>query len=310
MIISRRDVLRAGVAAGAGALGAPSLAQLVKQKSMNVRLGATDWNLRQEGSLEGLRLGKKLGFEGVQVSLTDRRDKSETPRIKTHAEAAAHREEAKRLGIHITSTCLNILHINYLKNDKLGQKWVAEAIPITRAMNTKVILLPFFGNGKFNNRQEMTYVADFLKEIGPEAEKNGIILGLEDTVSAQDNMYMVERANSKAVKVYYDVGNSFNNGFDIYKEIRWLGRNNICEIHLKDNPHYLGSGKIDFEKVVNAIGDIGFQEWCVLETDSPAKDVEGDMRINLRFISKLFKDRAAEDAEKRKNLPSQFDRHP
>ena len=71
-------------------------------------------------------------------------------------------------------------------------------------MNTQVILLPFFGNGKFNNRQEMTYVADFLKEIGPEAEKHKIILGLEDTVSAEDNMFMVERANSPAVKVYYD----------------------------------------------------------------------------------------------------------
>ena len=93
---------------------------------MNVRLGATDWNLRQEANLEALRLGKKIGSEGVQVSLTDRRNQSEPPRLKTHAEAAAHREEARRLGLHITSTCLNILHINYLKSDKLGQKWVAE----------------------------------------------------------------------------------------------------------------------------------------------------------------------------------------
>ena len=72
---------------------------------------------------------------------------------------------------------------------------------------------------------------------------------------------------------------------------------------MKDNPNYLGSGKINFEKVVDAIGDIGFQEWCVLETDTPARDVEGDMRINLRFISKLFKERAAVDAENGEGCP-------
>ena len=62
MNISRRDVIRAGVAAGASAFAGPSFAQLIKQKSMNVRLGATDWNLRQEANLEALRLGKKIGF--------------------------------------------------------------------------------------------------------------------------------------------------------------------------------------------------------------------------------------------------------
>lgn len=306
MSISRRELMAGGLAAAGTAMGQSSLAELFSQRGIQVKIGATDWNLRQEAKLEALKLGKKIGLKGVQVSLTERRNQSEPPRVKDLADAAAHREEAKKLGIEITSTCLNILHINYLKSDKLGQKWVADSLPVTKAMDTEVILLPFFGNGKFNNREEMTYVADFLKEIGPEAVKHGVILGLEDTVSAEDNMYMVERANSPAVKVYYDTGNSTLNGFDIYKEIRWLGRDNICEIHIKDNPHFLGQGKIRFREVVDAIADIGFKKWCVLETDSPSRDVEADMRWNLRFINNLFQERAAADIEKKKNKPDPF----
>ena len=88
--------------------------------------------------------------------------------------------------------------------------------------------------------------------------------------------------------VYYDVGNSHNNGVDIYKEIRWLGRDRICEFHLKDNPRYLGQGPIDFPKVIQAIVDIGFTGWAHLETVSPSGNVKTDMTINLTYIRNLL----------------------
>ena len=70
------------------------------------------------------------------------------------------------------------------------------------------------------------------------------------------------------------------------EEIRWLGGARICEVHLKDNPHYLGEGKIDFKAVVDALADVGFDGWAQLETDSPVS-VEADMTKNLAYIRKL-----------------------
>ena len=67
------------------------------------------------------------------------------------------------------------------------------------------------------------------------------------------------------------MGNSTRQRFDVVSEIRWLGKSRICEMHLKDNPHYLGEGTIDFKAVVKAMSDIGFAEWAHLETDSPSK---------------------------------------
>jgi L-ribulose-5-phosphate 3-epimerase len=87
------------------------------------------------------------------------------------------------------------------------------------------------------------------------------------------------------VLVYYDVGNSTGNGFDVVKEIRWLGKDRICQIHLKDNPNYLGEGKIQFVPIMAAIREIGFSGYAVLETDakSPAT-LEADMQRNLGYI--------------------------
>ncbi len=87
---------------------------------------------------------------------------------------------------------------------------------------------------------------------------------------------------------YYDVGNSTENGFDIIEEIRWLTAQRICEVHLKDNPNFLGQGKIDFVAVVNALADIGFDKWAHLECVAPTGSVENDMGANLKFIHDII----------------------
>jgi len=252
---------------------------------LRLKVGVTDWNLKETGKLSSVALAKRLGFDGVQVSLGRNQGAS---LLKDESLQESFIQESQNQELAICSTCLDILHENYLKNDSLGKQWVAKSIPITKKLRASVILLPFFGKGALRTSEEMNYVADYLKEIGPEAEKAGVILGLENTISAEDNARILDRAQSKAVRVYYDVGNSQRNGFDIYKEIPWLGKERICEIHIKDNPHLLGQGTIQFDKVIRAIAESGFDRWLVFETDSPSKSVEKDMTTNLRFIRDLL----------------------
>src|SRR5581483_5518864 len=131
-------------------------------------------------------------------------------------------------------------------------------------------------------------VGDALRTLAPEAEKAGVILAVENTISAEDNARILDRARSRSVQVYYDVGNSTNAGFDPAREIRWLGKQRICQIHLKDNPAYLGEGKINFRDVIDAIHGIGFTGYANLETDThPGSTVEADMKRNLAFVRKL-----------------------
>ena len=239
------------------------------------------------GKVEAVALAAKLGFDGVQVSL-GRKPASDKLPMDDASIQAQYLAAAKQHGIALSGTCLDILHVDHLKDNKQAQKWVADSIPITANLKADVVLLPFFGKASLTNHVEMDYVAGVLKELAPAAEKAGVTLGLEDTISAEDNVRIMERAGSPAVKVYYDVGNSTNGGFDVVKEIRWLGAQRICQMHLKDNPHYLGEGRIDFPAVMKAITDIGFQGFANLETDCPSKSVENDMTRNLKFIRALL----------------------
>jgi L-ribulose-5-phosphate 3-epimerase len=252
-----------------------------------LKIGVTDWNLRQTGKLEAVDLAHRLGFRGVQVSL-GRQVKDDKLPMDNPDLIAQYLMAARKHDTALNGTCLDVLHVNYLKNDKLGQRWVRDGIRLTKALGVKVMLLPFFGKGALLTQEEKDYVGDALREIAPEAEKSGVILGLENTISAEDNVRIMDRARSKALLVYYDIGNSTNAGFDVVREIEWLGKKRICQMHFKDNPYYLGEGKIEMSRVLRAVSHIGFDGWANLETDSPSKSVEADMKRNLAFVRKTM----------------------
>jgi L-ribulose-5-phosphate 3-epimerase len=275
--ISRRVLLQSAAFAGLGG----HLAGGARRK---ISIGVTDWNLRLGADPAALPLASRIGFEGVQVSfgrriINDRLPVDDPEIISRYLSLSGEHK------IPINGTCVDKLHDNGLKSDRLALKWVRDSIRLTHALKTQVLLLPFFGKWAIQNRDEGNAVGDALGGLAPEAEKAGVILAIEDTISAEDNVRIMDRAKSKNVSVYYDTGNSALAGFDVVKEIRWLGKDRICQFHLKDNPHYLGEGTISFPRVIEAIRDIGFTGAANLETDTHAgSTVEADMRKNLAYI--------------------------
>jgi len=280
LAFTRREFLYSAVACSA-------ISRLGFAKGQMLRIGVTDWNLDLGANPDAVPLAARLGFDGVQVSfgrkLVDNKMPVDNPDV-----LARYRSLSKQYKVPIDGTCVDKLHDNGLKSDPLAPKWVSDSIRLTKSLDTKVLLLPFFGRWALQTPEEMDHVGDALRELGPEAEKAGVLLGLEDTISAEDNVRIMERSRSKNVLVYYDVGNSTKAGFDVVKEIRWLGKDRICQFHLKDNPHYLGEGSIQFPPIMQAIRDIGFSGYANLETDAHPNQLESDMRRNLAYIRKVM----------------------
>jgi L-ribulose-5-phosphate 3-epimerase len=278
--ISRRRFLGSTMIASLGA-------HLSFAKEGKLGIGVTDWNLELGANPDAVPLAAKLGFDGVQVSfgrkLVDGKMPVDNPEV-----VARYLSLSREHKIPLDGTCVDKLHDNGLKSDPLAPRWVHDSIRLTKALHTKVLLLPFFGRWALESKDEMDYVGDALRELGPEATKAGVILGLEDTISAENNVRIMERSRSASVAVYYDVGNSTKAGFDAVKEIRWLGKDRICQLHLKDNPHYLGEGDIQFAPIMKAIRDIGFSGFANLETDAPSKQLDADMRRNLAYIRNVM----------------------
>ncbi|NNE76049.1 MAG: sugar phosphate isomerase/epimerase, partial [Pricia sp.] len=156
------------------------------------------------------------------------------------------------------------------KSDKRAEQWVIDSIDVAQAMGCKVVLMAFFSNGDLKNDIEGTKeTIKRLKKVVPKAEDKGITLGIESWLNAEEHMHILNAVNSPNLKVYYDVANSNKMGYNIYEEIRSLGKENICEFHAKENGFLLGQGKVDFEEVRKAMDDIDYEGWVQIEGAVP-----------------------------------------
>jgi sugar phosphate isomerase/epimerase len=206
----------------------------------------------------------------------------EDPSLQQRWIAASHEN-----GIALDATYLDQLHVDCLKNGGIAPEWVRKGIQITKKLNAGILMTVFFGKCQVLERKDLDYVIGQFRELLPEAEKARIVIGFENTSSGEDNRYAVDKLASDFFKVWYDVGNSTYNGYNVPAEIRMLGRERICQFHFKDKG-YLGEGKVDFPPILDAIAGIGFKGYANLETTSPSGNVEADARRNLQFLQHLM----------------------
>ncbi len=76
-------------------------------------------------------------------------------------------------------------------------------------------------------------------------------------------------------------------GYDVPAEIRALD-DLVCQIHFKDGRHFLGEGQVDVKAAAEAIRDIDYKGWFVLETAIPTKDNVADFQRNAAYVRETF----------------------
>ncbi len=277
--MNRRDCLKA--TAGAFALSLPAA------KRLTVRIGSMAGSLPAGAPDEVFAAGKRVGLQGIEFNIGRDPVDGSLPLFNPDTQKR-YLDAAHSQGMAIAGVVLDVFHRHYLKNDPVAVTFIDRGINTCRAMKAGVLLLPFFGPAALANRQEMSYAADIIKEHAGRAKSASVTLGLENTLSAEDNAWMLDRIGSPAVRVYYDIGNSTNNGYNTPKEIRWLGGNRICQMHIKDRGYLGESGKIDVVENLRAIRDAGYKGWLNFETSSPSKNKEEDLKRNLEYLMKAM----------------------
>ncbi|MHC4644817.1 MAG: sugar phosphate isomerase/epimerase family protein [Planctomycetota bacterium] len=249
------------------------------------RIGACDWSLGKSSDPGSFEVARQLGLDGLQVNIGGVKNdlhlrKPDVQKIFLDA--------ARKNKMEIASLCILDLNSVPYKSDPRTEQWVFDGIDVCSSLGARVFMIPFFGRADLRNDEEGVKVAvERLKGVAPKAEKAGVIIGLESQLSAEQHMDIINRVGSPAVKVYYDVGNSHKNGYDIYEEIRMLGSRNLCEFHAKDYGSLFGQGKVAFKEVRGAMDDAAFRGWIQIEGAKPL-GLELSYRHNAEYLRGIF----------------------
>jgi L-ribulose-5-phosphate 3-epimerase len=269
----------------AGSTAALSPVPGAQDKKTEVRFGVCDWTIGKAGDPAAFALAHKLGLEGLQVSLNPAGDSLALVSLELQKNfflaAAGSR-------IAITSFAIGELNNVPLKSDPRAEKWLGQAIDIAASMQVRRVLVPFFGKGDLRKDASGTEaVVGVLKRLAPKAEQKRVLLALESRLSAEDHLKILDAVGSKAVRVYYDVGNAQDEGYDVAKEIRLLGRL-ICEVHAKDTKDLYGKGSMDFVAVKRALDEIGYRGWLVIEGTKLPLGIEQSIAYDLKYLKSVF----------------------
>jgi len=281
------------------------------------RVGMCDWNLGQSCDPTLIPKAREAHLAGLQVSVGTRPDyiPLREPEVRQR-----YLDLGRQHGITFPSVAAgSILNQIPLKSEPQSAVYLIDAVEAAAALGSTNVLVAFFGNGDLRLRDAtgqfrnvstgpfstyeldapgVTRLVEVLRQIAPRAEDLGVVMGLENTLTAEQNLEILDRVGSPMVQVYYDVGNSTAYGYDVPTEIRRLGKERICEIHLKetlslDDPNWalLGAPQINgvpFEAVAAACNAIGYDRWFILETSGRKDRFLEDTRTNVAFVNAHF----------------------
>jgi len=307
----------------AGALGA-FLAGTDKEAALRgaaprraPRVGICDWSIGNTAEPAAAAAAAHAGLHGLQVSIGTSPDSIplRNPNIRrTYIDLATEYDIA-----YPSVAAGSILNEIPLMSEPQSAVYVIDAVEAAAALGAENVLMAFFGNGDLRLRDStgnfrnvsdgpyaeyeldtegVTRVVEALRQIVPRAEAADVVLGLENTITARQNLEIIDRVGSDQVRVYYDTGNSQAYGYDVPGEIRLLGTEMICEMHVKETlslrdpmTPVLGGpseGGVDFAAVAQAVRDIGYNGWFVIESGGRDGSELEDTRANLAFVERTF----------------------
>jgi L-ribulose-5-phosphate 3-epimerase len=305
--MERRDFLKTvGIGLGAAMLPYARL----RAGAGAVGVGMCDWNLGESCTPELCLRAAEAGLQGIQVSVGTRPDFMPL-RLKSVRQKYLELGKKNQIAFHSVAAG-GILNDIPLATEPQSAVYVIDALEAAAALGAKNILTAFFGNGdlrltdsngKFIEKKsggfstfkidskKVSRVVEVLRQIAPRAEDAGVVIGLENTLSAAQNLEIIEQIGSPMVQVYYDLGNSTHYGYDVPGEIRLLGNDRLCEIHIKDwkrSVFSLAPGEVNMTTAASALTEIGYNKWYVLETSGRDGKFIEDTRDNVEFVKKTF----------------------
>jgi len=197
------------------------------------------------------------------------------------------RDLASHHGLLIPSVCddYTIDHSLISEDGVLDQ--VKALIKSAGELGAERFILPLFENGELNHANMAQFV-DPLKKLADHAEATGLIICLETNLGQHHTMDLLGEIGRDNVKMVYDTGNRAAAGLNLYEEILGFG-NQIAHVHLKDKTIegenvFLGTGRVNFRKVFQALNSIHYHGPYVFETVR-GSDPVNTAKFNIQFAN-------------------------
>lgn len=269
----------------------------------NIKIGICEWSLPIDGP-NCFDMAKEVGLEGVQIDLG--RSKRGFPLSKKIVQNL-YLTVAKKNHLSIPSIAVRELDdigmlypIGSIERS-IAEKAIMKAIDAANSMGIEIVMLPNFDKSDIRTKNDITEASILFRNACDLAYSKGIIIAVENLLSADDTILLFKIVNKPNFKLYFDSQNYYlNKGFDTPELLSNL-IHLVCQVHLKDGKNgclsgaLLGDGDTNFYKTFEILKEYDYSGWVILENyydqeplslhnDNPLELIKKDIFTIKRLI--------------------------
>jgi len=259
------------------------------------KVAVVDLMILKRQKLGAFQLAKDLGADGVEVDMGGLGARETFDNQLTNAATrAAFLGKARELGLEIPSLAMTGFFAQSFAERPTVPRMIQDCVDTMKAMEVKIAFLPLGVQADLaKNPGLRPAIVKRLKMAGDIAEKAGVVIGLGTSLSAAEEVKLLDEVGSPAVKIYFNFANAAKNGRDIATELRTLGKERICQIHAsnEDGVWLENDPEIDLPKIKRALDEMGWRGWLVIERSRDAADprnVKRNFSANVAHLKRVF----------------------
>ncbi|HEY4324863.1 MAG TPA: sugar phosphate isomerase/epimerase family protein [Mucilaginibacter sp.] len=263
--------------------------------SHKYKVAVVDLMILKRQKLGAFKLAKDIGADGVEVDMGGLGNR-ETFDNKLAIDSVREQflAASKEMNLEICSLGMTGFFAQSFAERPTALKAVQDCINTAKQMNVKVAFLPLGVQGDLVKNPELRpVIVERLKAAGKMAGEAGIIIGIETSLDAKEELKLLKDISSPAVKSYFNFSQAIKNGRDISKELKTLGKNEIVQIHCtdEDGVWLQNDSKIDLKKIKQTLDEMGWSGWLVIERSRDANDphnVKKNFSANTAYVKSIF----------------------
>ena len=259
------------------------------------KISVCDWMILKRQKIGEFELAHEMGSDGVEMDMGSlgKRDSFDN-KLRTKDFRELFLQKAKENNVAISSIAMSGFYGQSFAENKNYIALVGDCLNTMQAMGVKTAFLPLGVNCDLNKNPQMRpLIIERLKVAGKMAEDAGVVIGIETSLDAKGEVQLLKEIDSKGIKIYYNFQNPLALGRDLYKELRILGKDRICQIHCTntDGVTLPNDKKLDMIKVKTVLHEMGWCGWLVVERSRDTNDVHNVKKnygTNIEYLKRIF----------------------
>lgn len=269
-----------------------------RQEEQRYKIAVCDWMILKRQKIGSFQLVRELNGDGVELDMGSlgKREMFDNKLREPHFQQL-FRETAQKFQLEVPSIAMSGFYGQSFAERANYRALVQDCLEAMKVMDAKVAFLPLGGiKAGWEKEPELRKeVVRRLKEVGDMAASAGVVIGIETQLDAKGDVKLLKEINSPGIKIYFKFQNALENGRDLCKELKILGKKRICQIHCTDTDGVTlpFNKRLDMYKVKKTLDKMGWSGWLVVERSRDEKDVRNVRKnygTNIGYLKKVFQD--------------------